>query len=120
MAEYKSVLAGSKDRPRLEAVWAELVSQEKAEGLIWAYLDEGEVEVSFTNKRRGRAKGGDCGFIKLPPEGPCLTRGLVLHEIAHVLMHNDKKTRGHGPEFVRTLDDLVSSEFIFEQVGAAA
>jgi len=39
-----------------------------------------------------------------------LTLGIVLHEVAHALCWLDKKTKGHGEQFISILDGLVFSE----------
>ena len=110
--EYPTVLKGSKDRAALEKMHDVNISEDFAIEVVYAYLDEDEVSVRFTGYTgRGSAHGGKRGAIMLPAE-KCgkLTWGITLHEIAHVIMHNDKKKRGHGVEFIEILDDLVYSE----------
>ena len=114
MAEYKNVLRLSNDKASLEVAWREMVSEQVALETIFSYLDEDEVNVRFTGKtNRGRAYFS--GAIMLPKEGPGLTMGLVLHEVAHIISYNDKMVRGHGPEFVKVLDGIIFSEKLYKE-----
>ena len=114
MPEYKNVLKLSADREALEFLWRIPITEDDANITIFAYLDEGEVEVRFTCKKNGAAHP-ELRWMRLPGEGKCLTLGLVLHEIAHVLTHNDigKDLKPHGPEYVKVLDSLVISEMTY-------
>ena len=108
MSEYSSVMKASGNPAALQFVWSLSVSQDEAMKVIFAYLDEHEVNPRFTAKTRGRAwSNGDIRFPAKP------TLGLVLHEMAHVLAWCDNgKSDHHGPAFVKILDGLVRSEMI--------
>ena len=112
--EYPSVLALSEDPEALLRVHAQQISQDQARQIVYAYLDEHECPaLDFTaTTMRGRAWEGRIRLPKKP------TLGLVLHEVAHIIQHNDKGFRPlpngkrdvHGEDFVRILDGLVKSE----------
>lgn len=110
-SEYKNVHKFSRDPERLMAAHQKVISENEARKSIFAYLDEHEVVARFTCKKNGAALGGPHGFIRLPRDGSKrLTLGLTLHEIAHVICHNDRRERGHGKTFVDILDGLIRSE----------
>jgi predicted SprT family Zn-dependent metalloprotease len=124
MAEYVSVLKASSSPDRLRATWEVKLTELEATQLIFAYVDESDVEeVRFTGKT-GR---GLCRYLakdhhrkvilRLPSESTGkLSVGIVLHELAHALNWLDGGNNDHhGSVYVATLDRLVASE---EMVGA--
>lgn len=92
--------------------------------VIFAYLDEDEFQdgVRFT----GETGPGSCEYrrkglsravnLRLPSEKTGkLTLGMVLHEIAHALNYIDHGEVNHGDSFVAVLDNLVRSEWYWEE-----
>jgi hypothetical protein len=77
------------------------------------------LKVRFGKNRRGW--GGMrrvIPFVSFPAQdnhysGPewagCLRAGLILHELAHVIVALKYRRGGHGPEFIRTLDELLKA-----------
>lgn len=113
--EYPSVLALSEDPEALLRVHAQQISQDQARQIVYAYADECECPaLDFTATTMRGCAWGD-GRIRLPQKP---TLGIVLHEVAHIIQHNDKgfkrlnngKCDVHGPDFVKILDGLVRSE----------
>ena len=124
MGEYVSVLKASSHPDKLRTTWKVRVTELEATQLIFAYVDEDEIEeIRFTGKT-GR---GLCRYLgknhcrkatlRLPAEKTGkLSLGIVLHELAHALVWADSgKNAHHGPAFVNVLDRLVASE---EMAGA--
>lgn len=117
--EYPSVLALSEDPEALLRVHSQQISQDQARQIVYAYVDEYECpDLDFTaTTMRGCAWEGR---IRLPQKP---TLGLVLHEVAHIIQHNDKgfkrlgsgKRDVHGEDFARILDGLVRSEIACEK-----
>lgn len=127
--EYPTVLKRSTSRGLLETVHGVAITEEAARQVIFAYLDEGDVQegVRFT----GETGPGLCEYrrqglsrvvnLRLPGEKTGkLTLGMVLHEIAHALNYIDHDEVNHGDSFVAVLDNLVTSEWYWEEEQAAA
>lgn len=109
--EYPTVKRASADIDRLMAAHGKVINEQEAIKVIYAYLDEGEVEVRFTGKVNGHCYYCKPCEIVLPPSGSeYLTLGLVLHETSHALAWIDKHYTGHGQAFIVTLDTLIRSE----------
>lgn len=120
-------LAGAYGLPTLKIRWGAkrgrggilgLRTREVA-GTRYSYGPDGSVIEK--PRYRMRRTGQSVPYVALPSQsmtlggywwgdkGSLLRVGLVLHEFTHVLVAMRHNYGGHGPEFVRTLDDLVNA-----------
>lgn len=127
-AEYPTVLKRSTCRGLLETVHGKAITEEAALQVIFSYLDESDFQndVRFT----GKTGPGLCEYkmsglsrtvnLRLPSEKTGkLTLGMTLHEVAHALNYIDHKEVNHGDTFVAVLDNLVMSEWYWDEEEAA-
>ena len=110
--EYPTVLKRSKNRAAMEKMHNTPISESETNKLVFEYLDEDEVaEVRFscTSGRAAACYRGEETYLRFTPGGK-LTKGIVLHEIAHIINSNDRHGRQHDDSFVKVLDGLIWSE----------
>ena len=127
-AEYPTVLKRSTCRGLLETAHGIAITEEAALQVIYAYLDENDFQegVRFTGKMGpGRCECKKNGHfrvvnLRLPSENSKkLTLGMTLHEVAHALNYIDHNEANHGDSFVAVLDNLVMSEWYWDEEEAA-
>ena len=107
--DYPTVMAMSRDKEALLKAWNTPITQDEARGILYSYLDEDELlMLDFTATTMRGAAWNIARRIRLPIEP---TLGITLHELAHRI-HNG---RGHGPDYVKILDDLVRSERMWKE-----
>lgn len=127
-SEYPTVLKRSTCRGLLETVHGIVITEEAANQVIFSYLDVGDLQdgVRFT----GKTGPGLCEYkksghfrtvnLRLPGEKTGkLTLGMTLHEIAHALNYIDHNDVNHGNSFVAILDNLIMSEWYWDEEEAA-
>lgn len=115
--EYGGVKKKIKDKEYLVRVHSRRISKTRAVALIKQFLPEGtQYTVTFvTNKQRS-----ECIAIPNLVDAPSflfrfntyekLTRGVVLHEIAHVLHYLRNEVMSHDTNFTNILIDILERD----------